>query len=135
MVTEIEKQFFDTFGIPKIYKTIINIGDFDVNLKEVQAPTLKELYEIAKLDFTTPIYFSWFKRSKKWSEDYPQITDRILLELICIWNLYCTYTLVPTNYKNIKEYVLEQFLLIDTYNFIVDFPIVKHQVRTLFKEG
>ena len=46
MTTELEKQFFSTFGIPKIYKTTINIGDLDVNIKEIQAPTLKELYEI-----------------------------------------------------------------------------------------
>lgn len=81
MTTELEKQFFETFEIPKIYKTTINIGDLDVNLKEIQAPTLKELYEIAQYDFTTPIYFSWFKRSKRWSEVYPQITDRHYLEL------------------------------------------------------
>lgn len=98
MTTDLEKQFFDTFGIE---------------------PKTNQVYGI-QLDYHI--------------EEYPQITDRILLELICIWNLYCTYTLIPTNYPKIKEYVLEQFLLIDTYNFIVDLPIVKQQVQALFKE-
>lgn len=129
MTTDLEKQFFDTFLIPKIYKTIINIGDLDVNLKEVQAPTLKELYEIAKLDFTTPIYFSWFKRSKKWSEDYPQITDRILLELICI---YCTEMNCWTNFTTTVEKLREEILK----DFIIDAEYFsKKQVRALFKEG
>lgn len=82
MLTNLEKQFFDTFEIPKIFKTTINIGDLDTNYIEIQAPTLKELYEEATFDFETPIYFSWFKRSKRWSEEYPQITDTHYLELI-----------------------------------------------------
>ena len=113
MTTELEKQFFETFGIPKIYKTTINIGDLDINLKEIQAPTLKELYEIAKYDFTTPIYFSWFKRSKRWSEDYPQITDRHYLELICFNNRhYVTLDdlICPKNIETIKESVLKKFI-------------------------
>ena len=117
MKTEIEKTFFDTFGIePKSSFRGCKLGA-KYYAEICDEPTCKGCDEEIR------------------KTDYPQITDRILLELICIWNLYCTYTLVPTNYKNIKEYVLEQFLLIDTYNFIVDLPIVKRQVRTLFEEG
>lgn len=124
MATEIEKQFFETFGIPKIYKTTINIGDLDVNLKEIQAPTLKELYEIAKYDFTTPIYFSWFKRSKRWSEDYPQITDRILLNLILIMNPYAPP--VGDTMEEMKEQVL--------YWCTQYAKKIKHKVQELFKK-
>ena len=136
MTTELEKQFFDTFGIPKIYKTTINIGDLDVNLKEIQAPTLKELYEIAKYDFTTPIYFSWFKRSKRWSEDYPQITDRHYLELLCIFHNspICLGGVNLGSVELLKERLLANF--IQTMNMNVHQARkdeLKHQVQELFK--
>lgn len=99
MTTELEKQFFDTFGVE---------------------PKTNQVYGM-QLDYHI--------------EDYPQITDRILLELICIWNLYCTFTITPTNYQNVKEYVLEHFVRIDAYKFIVDPPIIKRKIRqALFKE-
>ena len=123
MTTELEKQFFETFEIPKIYKTTINIGDLDVNIKEIQAPTLKELYEIAKYDFTTPIYFSWFKRSKRWSEDYPQITDRHYLEFICITRRYALN--LADTISGTKNRLLR--FLIDNNT------LFKHQVQELFK--
>lgn len=105
MTNELEKQFFDTFNIEPIGCN--DNKNCTGALDCTQCPNAK----------------------------YPQITDRILLELICIWNLYCTHTLIPTDYQKVKEYVLEQFANIDTYKFIVDTPIVKHQVRTLFEEG
>ena len=153
MTTELEKQFFDTFGIPKIYKTTMNIGDLDVNLKEIQAPTLKELYEIAKYDFTIPIYFSWFKRSKRWSEEYPEITDRILLELFDIlratynidfWSIDKSFVMdlrdKQASYTNIiyrtggdfKRSILSSLNLIVKDKLIGDDKI-KHQVQELFK--
>ena len=101
MTSELQKQFFDTFGIEP-----------------------KPIYSGSKL--YNPFVTGY---------DYPTITDRILLELICIWNLYSISTFIPTNYQNAKEYILEQFAHMDTYKFIVDPPIVKHQVRKLFEEG
>lgn len=68
-------------------------------------------------------------------EKYPQITDRILLELICIltkrfdyadqnWLTKCNDT------KELKVSVLRLLLLCPT-SIIEEY---KHQVRTLFKE-
>ena len=88
MLAELQQKFFETFEIPKVYKTSINTGDLDLNYVEIQAPTLEKLYEEAQFDLDTPIFFSWFKRSKRWSEEYPQITDRQYLELICILSTY-----------------------------------------------
>lgn len=139
MTTEIEKQFFSVFKIPKIFKTIINTGDLDLNYVEIQAPTLKELYEKAQYDFNTPIYFSWFKRSKKWCEEYPQITDRILLELICICSQYGFY-LTARDVKNLKLKVLKRLLqlkenLKNNYEHQGCHNAFVRKVRTLFEEG
>lgn len=136
MTTDLEKQFFDTFGIEPKYEDACRLAD--------------EYWQDEELanEYGTFDYFMEFSGcSEKVSgcidecrhayskTIHPQVTDRILLELICIWNLYCTHTLIPTDYQKIKEYVLEQFANINTYKFIVDTPIVKHQVRTLFEEG
>ena len=128
MTTELEKQFFEVFEIPKIFKTTINTGDLDLNYVEIQAPTLKKLYEEARFDFETPIYFSWFKRSKRWSEEYPQITDRQYLELIvilsgvCCMNFAFERSLGEMKYKILKITMEYKKLL-------------KHQVQAIFKES
>ena len=133
MTTELEKQFFKVFEIPKIFKTTINTGDLDLNYVEIQAPTLKELYEEARFDFETPIYFSWFKRSKRWREEYPQITDRHYLELICVLNKNVSIT--DRLYRNemtiecLKTMVLHDLIRVRN---IFD---IKHQVQAIFKES
>ena len=103
MTNELEKQFFDTFGIePRGKKCTCDVKDF------------------AKC--TTYYCTSCEKALKK---DYPQITDRILLELICILNPYCYSG--GENIQHLKESVLEWCI-----KYKED---IKHQVRTLFEEG
>lgn len=81
MTTELEKQFFDTFGI--------------------------EPYEIPSREYNADgEVCSWFV-------EYPQITDRILLELICLNNRhYVTLEdlIFPKNIETIKESVLKTFI-------------------------
>lgn len=63
-------------------------------------------------------------------DDYPQITDRVLLELICILNNYgCTS--FAGNLAMLKNEVLRNSIMCceDTDN-----DKFKHQVRTLFEE-
>ena len=85
MTNELEKRFFDTFGIEK---------------KELEYPD----------NFTY----------------YPEITDRILLELICIAN-EAYIDLEGTDIETMKNSLLENFIFFrrDVYD----------QVRTLFEEG
>lgn len=102
MTNEIEKQFFDTFGIEPIKKQeseLVAIGENIRGLKRVE----KHFYE------------------------YPQITDRILLELICIkGGIYvCTQ-----DRETLKEHILIQCMNTQMYS-----RDIKHQVRTLFEEG
>lgn len=143
MTTEQEKEFFEVFEIPKIFKTTINTGDLDLNYVEIQAPTLKELYEEAQYDLDTPIYFSWFKRSKRWSEEYPEISDKQYLELICIIADNMSYFKI-TGVKDkklpcseLKKGIL--YLLINTQNENVGLLTttkkedIKHQVQAIFE--
>ena len=70
---------------------------------------------------------------------YPQITDRILLELICMANQHENYP-ISTNIKNIQARTLR--ILLRTEKFYKNYygsdgrykKLVK-QVRTLFEEG
>ena len=73
-------------------------------------------------------------------KDYPQITDRILLELIVVIMLHEDLYGYPRNVKDLKENVLKQ--LMETYNKFASSSYeyqqiareIKHQVRTLFEE-
>ena len=90
MTNELEKQFFDTFGIEK--KT-------------------NQVYGV-QLDYHI--------------EEYPQITDRILLELICIANK-AYIDLEGTDIETMKNSLLENFIFFkrDVYD----------DIKKLFEEG
>ena len=101
MTNELEKQFFDTFGIEPI---------------EIPSREYESDGEICS-------YYV----------EYPQITDRILLELICILNenttLDETYYQGASTVKELKKLVLKDLIKTkDNFDTI-------HQVRTLFEEG
>ena len=120
MTTEIEKTFFDTFGIEqKEHK------ECQCDYLNCPNPDIEECEEC--------YYYKTYKF------DYPQITDRILLELICIANQYEDYS-QTTNMKNIKARTLRILLRNEKFyrNFYENdkrYKKFKHQVRTLFEEG
>ena len=98
MTNELEKQFFDTFGIEPIrYKR--NVDDNAMFMDKV----------------------------------YPQITDRILLGLICIDNQENLYKHRPPvdNVEELKTYILDEFIRLSELGLFKR----AHQVRTLFEEG
>ena len=95
MTTDLEKQFFDTFGIEP-----------------------KPLFS-TRNGYTDDAYL------------YPQITDRILLELICILSKYqkdvgSLLEICETDKNSIKEEVLDMLIFRDI--------ALKQQVQALFKE-
>ena len=99
MTTEIEKTFFDTFGIEPRHKcTDGALEPCDEQCNECG------YYELR----------------------YPQISDRILLELICIAN-EAYIDLEGTDIETMKNSLLENFIFFrrDVYD----------QVHTLFEEG
>ena len=111
MVVELEKQFFNTFNIEPIGCN--DNKNCTGALDCTQCPNAK----------------------------YPQISDRILLELICIlseWRSYCCsdYTIKANNITILKEDVINDCLeLFKWYEFKKCGKDIKHQVRTLFEEG
>lgn len=115
MTNELEKNFFGTFRIPQLCckKYITNCTKYG---------ECEECVNYDK-DFST----------------YPQITDRILLELICIANQYEYYP-TSTNIKNIQARTLRILLkakkyLKDTYSHQGCPNSLVRKVRTLFEEG
>lgn len=78
MTTELEKQFFSTFGIdPTVYTTYCK-----------KATPVKDVESV---------------------EIYPQITDRILLELICIYSDF-SFLVGCKDIEHLKEVVLTGFI-------------------------
>lgn len=104
MTTDLERQFFDTFGIEKII------------------PCYKCSMQNTNWDCKRTCLYDDEKR-----KEYPQITDRILLELICLITKELNYfTNFSTNYEHLKEYILKEMILHKE-----DFS--KSQVQALFK--
>ena len=113
MTNELEKKFFDTFGIEPEYKTCI--FKYCKNKKEYDCENCGD---------------------RIWH--YPQITDRILLNLICIANEYLDYP-TSTNIKNIQARTLRMLLKAkkyfkDTYSSQDWHNELVRKVRKLFKE-
>ena len=111
MTNELEKRFFDTFGIPRLCTSQVckHRGNCENCL-----------------------------RYPDFALDYPQITDRILLNLICIANQYEYYS-ISTNIKNIQAQTLRILIkakkyLKDTYSHQGCHNSLVRKVRKLFKE-
>ena len=127
-MSEIEKQFFETFGIEPKHNDGCMIADkywaneelpnqyitFD-NFLNCECPHINEGC------FSTCEYAYD-------NIEYPQIIDRILLELICIAHTSPVITFTSRDIKNLKEEVL---LVLCNY---VNQRDIKHQVQALFKE-
>ena len=124
MTNELEKTFLDTFGIePKCH-----CGNHYV-------------FEAMLEDECTDSNREKCKTCKEVRKTYPQITDHILLELMCIlseWRTYLhsSYTIKANNTLDLKQDVLKDFLeLFNWYEFKKCSEGVKQEVRTLFEEA
>lgn len=114
MTTDLEKQFFDTFGIEPY--------DRYYNCKANLEGECKAEKSCCACEHSEDVYC------------YPQITDRILLELICIltrWHLGKRepYEIMSINIEQLKNQILSNSL------YIAKFYKAKKQVRELFKEN
>lgn len=122
-MSEIEKQFFDAFGIePNIdyfvsftnHKTKI-VRCFHFNKEELlyRYKNTKDKMKVLRVDF-----------------DYPQITDRILLELVTLHSYWCMPRLCCFNVEQLKQQVLSDLSIFNDKRIELI-----HQVQALFKEG
>lgn len=117
MTTDIERQFFDTFGIEPEYK--ICIFQYCKNKKEYDCENCND---------------------REWH--YPEITDRILLELLCLINQVDMYYYgeeefyTGFNYDNFKQEIISKCKRLADKNAFseVTGENFKHQVQALFKE-
>ena len=104
MTTDLEKQFFDTFGIEaKLKCSPMECPQMGLHGRDKCA---KKLCRVDEDCWKYKQYTSAFY-------GYPQITDRILLELICFNNRhYVTLEdlICPKNIETIKESVLKKFI-------------------------
>ena len=118
MTNELEKKFFDTFGIEPEYKTCI--FKYCKNKKEYDCENCGD---------------------RIWH--YPKITDHILLELILIIIHHEDLSGYPNNIRELKDNILKQ--IVETYNKFstcVSYDSeyqqiakdIKQQVHTLFEE-
>jgi len=111
MTTDLERQFFDTFGIEPRHKCTDG--------------ALEPCDEQCN-------YCGYYELR------YPQITDRILLELICIHNTYLETYFYGLEYESLRKEILKDLINeqesreLETYYVSDD---MKHQVQALFKEG
>ena len=124
MTNELEKQFFDAFGIEPIEFKSCDVGTF--------CP-----YPEKECGTDTCPYYRTYK------VDYPAISDSILLELICIRckELISIIKVKGDNREELKNYILK--LCIEDYTFYSKISVktynelannFKHQVRKLFEE-
>ena len=108
MTNELEKKFFDTFGIePKLDCKRCGAANF-------------ALGQCAEVDC---------------EKTYPQITDRILLELIFLQPLSIEFK-YPRNIKELKNILLGYYIKeLSLFAELSEAEIFKQQVQALFKEG
>ena len=112
MANEIEKKFFDTFGIePKCVKRTLKLAMPEYNENDLP----KDLMQF--MSSQTQVYHI-----------YPEITDRILLELICIVHTSPVIAFVSRDVKSLREEVL--MVLCNWVNN----RNIKQQVQALFEE-
>ena len=127
MTTEIEKQFFDTFGIdPR--KTVTCVIEEDW-LNDYHLKTHHPISDWMKYNAPCKGEKGCSDKCNCYQVDksYPQITDHLLLELICeLSGVCCPYFAFKRSISELKETVLK---LCMAYK-----DLLKQQVRALFEE-
>ncbi len=118
MTTDIEKEFFDAFGIK---------ANFSYKV-EIDHKTCKEFkYNVSKSNLIS--YINTYKKVKVLNvkKIYPEITDRILLALICIESQVNKAHNTYSDVVNLKEHILVGLRPFTEKCY--------HQVRELFGEN
>ena len=151
MTNELEKQFFDTFwiGKPKLkvwrYSGYYEDYSWDSELidcaellernnwtieeldERIQTSKQEEKEKNSELyDYRFDSVETEFGKTTKAFVEYPQITDRILLELILIYSQISNLPICYDTVESFKEGVLECF--------IENSEDFKNKVRTLFED-
>ena len=134
MTTELEKQFFQCFGIEPKYQDTCTVEEKYWDNEELadEYGTFDQ-YMNAKCGNQENCSLECSCAYQK--EIYPQITDRHYLELICIdfaENPYKARCYVK-NIEELKNYILEQFIHEFENDLYWNKESVKHQVQAIFE--
>ena len=129
MTNELEKQFFDTFGIEPRYEDACTVEDKYWNNEELanEYGTFDQYMNCKcgnQENCTTKCSCAYQK------EIYPQISDTHYLQLLCLLakGMGTVTFFKDQDINNIKDTIVYGFILGKEY-------FTKHQVRTLFEEG
>ena len=128
MTNEPEKQFFDTFGIRAYYKYLF--------IDKTSRHHNEKLFD--KTNFIDFVKSGKDYLLLKVIKYYPEITDRILLELICLCPDLDDVFFIDV--KILKETLLKSYINIYDYYVNTEWlsdcgKELKQQVCTLFKEN
>ena len=131
MTTELEQEFFKVFGIKPIFRYFVQSG-----LPVIGTDHCRPTYDLTKKQFKN---FA-LSRAKGYKlvevvKIYPEITDRKLLEMICILSQS-----FPLNYEgwsfftiqDLKEEILES--CIKTVKRLTLSSVFANKIQQLFKE-
>lgn len=134
-MTDLEKQFMNTFGIEPRYEDACTVEDKYWNNEELanEYGTFDQYMNCKcgnQENCTTECPCAYQR------EVYPAISNRILLELICIINKFdtCFDYYYQEEYQVLRETILEDSINLDCKLKQTDFSKLKHQVQELFKE-
>lgn len=133
MTTELEEQFFKVFGIKPIFRYFVQS-----ELPIVGTDHCRPTYDLTKEQFKN-FALSRAKGYKlvKVVKIYPEITDRRLLEMICIWNYIMPCIddcIIPIDYLGLKSIVLDKMIRYSEIEYEFDVDALKYQIQQLFKE-
>ena len=137
-MTNIEQKFFKTFGIEPEYIDGCKLNDKYFTDKQLQKEykTFDD-YMTFKCPHQNEFCYSTCQYAYDCSE-YPKITDRVLLKLICILNDFEGINVKAITPEELKEELLKQ--CIEPFEYPIAFEEhheidkLYHQVRALFRE-
>lgn len=136
MTTELEKQFFQCFGIEPKYQDTCTVEEkYWQNEELANEYGTFDQYMNAKCGNQENCSLECSCAYQK--EIYPQITDRHYLELIVIHNIYIGMKLYHLDIKGLKEEILQDLIDEQELRDIKKEHVsddFKHQVQQLFKE-
>ena len=129
-MNEIEEKFYTVFNIKPHYIDGCKLADRYWHNEEL-ANEYGTFDQYMKIE--CPAKYQACTDECKYAFDkgiYSGITDRILLELICILSRYhkeAPYTIYSYSIEEVKEEILDDCITLGN--------IIKHQVQSLFTEG
>ena len=136
MPTDLEKQFFDTFGIEPKEDEHCQIEDNWLNDYQLKITTPISEYMKQNAPCKSTKICSTACQYRYTTKEYPEITDRQYLELIVLHNIYLETKLYHLELKSLKEEILQDLIYEQQLREIKKDDVsddLKHQVQAIFK--